>query len=819
MAYTSGVFFLDLENGSDSARAALTTVIVSDNGSGGIRCNKTAHGLTTGAIVTTTLYNGALAGTNMWKITRIDADNFDLDTAVWNVNITDTSGTATPKGGSSKADAFRTLPVAMAAGSTVLGDTVRLMASPDPTSLGQNATFTEGSDTVTLTSAVTANIDACESAWTASANVTATAQSTTQREGTNAASLAIAAGFTTGLIAYKALGGATDFSAYQQVSFMMRANGAVTSGWFELKLCSDAVGAVPVNTIVIPAFSANYWLPIVIDTGAALGNSIQSVALYATADPGTITVFLDNIIACKASSAADSLTHNSLIGKGTGGTEPWMAIDSINGTTIKLGGAYQSRASRSGCKPYYYGATATQTIYKRESISISASITPSGGSTGDLRIAIECGWDRTAMTSQSGLTMVRATPALASSSSASAFGGDTASFGYLNKFYAVGFGARYAMIFNEGWTLGEVGAIACYRGLVNSQAFNLNAEDASVRNFIHCDCVFLPVNTGNATRGVRLRLDKVWGFNGDGTLGSTLGLAPVIDANYTFHVLNKIVIADAEIKGWYAVYAGEFTSLSHVSEATFKNCTIDDCLYDVFGSPVSALFHGCTSTAAYYTSTAAIVTYLNVGGDATSHKFYFPPFQGNCVIYSDTSTRHTASDFAWRIEPSNSAAGDYQLAPKIPVAQIACIANVAHTIKVWVRRANTALRTRLFIDGGFTDGLLDDTYSTEAAAAINTWEQLSLTFTPTQDAVVTVCVQSWGHATAYTWFDDVTVDDVDHLGALNYPDALGVFNNYIAGAADASSMTFLQIDGTIFYGEAGSGGDAGAVYAVVFVAM
>ena len=67
------------------------------------------------------------------------------------------------------------------------GDTVRVMASPDPTSLGQSATFTNGSDTITLASAVTANIDTCENAWTASANVTSTVSSSNFREGTGGA--------------------------------------------------------------------------------------------------------------------------------------------------------------------------------------------------------------------------------------------------------------------------------------------------------------------------------------------------------------------------------------------------------------------------------------------------------------------------------------------------------------------------------------------------------------------------------------------------------------------------------------------------------
>ena len=82
------------------------------------------------------------------------------------------------------------------------GDVIRIAKSPDPTSLGQTAAWTNLSKTVTLqTGAVTLTIDLGESAWTASANVTATADTTQYKEGSKSAKNAIAAGFTTGLAA------------------------------------------------------------------------------------------------------------------------------------------------------------------------------------------------------------------------------------------------------------------------------------------------------------------------------------------------------------------------------------------------------------------------------------------------------------------------------------------------------------------------------------------------------------------------------------------------------------------------------------------
>ena len=112
--------------------------------------------------------------------------------------------------------------------------------------------------------------------------------------------------------------------------------------------------------------STSYKYSFTINKGSALGSSIQSVALYAIADPGTPTILLDNIIACKASSSADALSLTSLISKNSaasGGDEGWYPIQSINGTTVLLdnGPAINANAGRG-----YYGTTETVATYKRE---------------------------------------------------------------------------------------------------------------------------------------------------------------------------------------------------------------------------------------------------------------------------------------------------------------------------------------------------------------------------------------------------------------------------------------------------------------------
>src|SRR3990167_2599676 len=280
---------------------------------------------------------------------------------------------------------------------------IRIAKSSDPTSLGMTAAWTNLSKTVTLNSALTATVELCETAWTASTNVTATA-STICKEGTKSASLAIASGFTSGLATYKTIT-TIDLSGYKQVSFSIRANAAVAASVLQLKLCSDTAGATPVDTINIPAVpGTGRWQVVTVDLGTALGSAIQSVALYAASDPGTVTVLLDDIIACKDSANADSLTLSSLISKTSaaqGGTEGWQGIQSIVGTVILLdNGTATVVSSGRG----YSGTTETVTTYKRETIKTvpdtgtnSVQEIQDSGSSGNL-IEFQGGYDVTTNT-------------------------------------------------------------------------------------------------------------------------------------------------------------------------------------------------------------------------------------------------------------------------------------------------------------------------------------------------------------------------------------------------------------------------------------
>ncbi len=143
MSYTNATFFMDYEGGSDTARADLVPTAYANNGAGLVRvtCNSTAA-YATGAVfdvagTTGSVYVGG------WIVTIIDGTHVDLQGSTFTVNPA-AKGTLTPRGGSQKSDAWKTITSGATAARLQAGDTTRVMASPDQTSLGINGTWTDG---------------------------------------------------------------------------------------------------------------------------------------------------------------------------------------------------------------------------------------------------------------------------------------------------------------------------------------------------------------------------------------------------------------------------------------------------------------------------------------------------------------------------------------------------------------------------------------------------------------------------------------------------------------------------------------------------
>lgn len=301
--------------------------------------------------------------------------------------------------GTSIGTAWLTLQSGATTARVAAGDRVKIKKSPDPTSIG-NATWVDNNSTITLATALTKTIDRCEVAWTGLTNVTATrVTSVPVPEGAYYASLAIAGAFTTGLCAYSNFT-AINLSTYTKVTFWIKANIAnIAAGVFSLILsdqngCANIIENITINTPI-----RAYWQPVTVTlANPANCTAIVSVGLNAISDPGTATVYLDNIETC------NTLTLNSLVGKNLT-NENWYPIRSIVGTSVVLG------CPDTSSTPYFSPvstssesvATYARTVFNSSTPGLSTGVLNKSGTAGSL-VTYSGGWDFDGDGTQNGLT-------------------------------------------------------------------------------------------------------------------------------------------------------------------------------------------------------------------------------------------------------------------------------------------------------------------------------------------------------------------------------------------------------------------------------
>lgn len=138
-------------------------------------------------------------------------------------------------------------------------------------------------------------VEDCEDAWTASANVTATADSSVKLRGTNSSKLVVAAAFTTGVAAYEDFA-SMDLSAEIGLHFWIYSSIATAAGDLQILLDNTSACVSPLETLNVPALTANTWTPVYV-AYATPGNltAIISVGLKVAVDNGAQTVYLDDI--------------------------------------------------------------------------------------------------------------------------------------------------------------------------------------------------------------------------------------------------------------------------------------------------------------------------------------------------------------------------------------------------------------------------------------------------------------------------------------------------------------------------------------------
>lgn len=634
-------------------------------------------------------------------------------------------------------------------GSLAAGDIIRVIGSPDPTSLSQTATFTNKSLTVTLSSAVTANITLCQNAWTAGQATVTCTTSATRKEGTLSVSNAVNVASVNGKLAYFATG-TLDLSSYQQISFWIQSSAAVAANLLRIRLSTDTTGDTATHDFVINvALSASVWTRLTFNNASNMNSAIASIALVQDSTlAGTTTFLIDNIIACKATSSADSLTLNSLISKNTT-NEVWYAIKSINGTAIVVDDSSDQGSGRG-----YGGTTEAITIWKRECLvaspqtaSTNIQVLATNGTSGN-QITISGGWDRTNMSTQSLNCSILMFPDINA-----------------NIWKTTG---NFSTFTNIGAVGGNIG-------------FQFNGTDGVYDNLIVAGTASNPISmSGSARQQIGLNTAILIGPSAAGTSGlgsaattvGTLIAVGLVGHGLSFSGLTEFqannLIARNNTNDGFRVTAN--VSKMRISALTSKdNGAIgldiqDNGTYDIWnfsqsGNGTSAyggLVSGATLRMYYATAgTSGTVTVGNnntiishqEGSVATTNLIYGDGY----TLISDISTVESPATFSWKFSPTNANINSSNPMTFLRPFKVFVKANKTLTFTCRARRDSTSITARIKIYGGRVAGVATNQTST-ASGSINTWETLTVTATPAIDEWIEIFPEAYGGTTLNAWF-------------------------------------------------------------------
>jgi hypothetical protein len=172
-------------------------------------------------------------------------------------------------------------------------------------------------------------------------------------------------------------------------------------------------------------------------------------------------------------------------------------------------------------------------------------------------------------------------------------------------------------------------------------------------------------------------------------------------------------------------------------------------------------FYNCTGVPSTITPTGNnVLPYiLNVaqysqdeGNTVGNNKIYF---QGGLAT-SQTAVRNTPSGYAWSLAPTSTSTVTSQFPLKLKIASVAANGGSAVTVSAYMRRTNTGLTMQLVCPANQPYGPTSDTVASISAAA-DTWQQVSISFTPTQNGVYDIYVYVYGGTTFTGYVDDVGV--------------------------------------------------------------
>ena len=575
-----------------------------------------------------------------------------------------------------------------------------------------------------------------------------------------------------GKIAYCALDNALDLSGYQQISLKMY-HDYVTSGQYNdiiysLRLCTDTQGDTSAHTVplnVPVGQGSDRWITITADLGTNLNSSIQSIALHVevTTESTSTEVILDNIIACKAKSSADSLTLRSVIGKGNTHNSTYYKILAILDKVVLLESHPEATTGIAHSNQNFPKNETTETVttYKRELHMNETYFNTSSSRSGFIYIdqhynfSISGGWNTTDMSSQD-------------SNSGSWFGHPTNHFysamyihdsGKFNISNIGAVGGRYG--FNIEW---HNAAPRTRTNTISNCNFMLNLRNQVIPNCLYDNCIFNSCASSSSGSDMNIR-ETVYNnctfidtliFSRDG-----IGRRSYVGCTFRGSQVQELLYetTQAPDNAEYAI-TDEFSNctfkrleLAHGedwhSHYSFSNCTFEDVNF----------FDLLDGDSGFKNDRLPNFAFINYNNTANDHRLYYI----NCLVTSDSTVTQSGSGYSWKMTPLSVTAEftrDADSPLEFTIAKVAVAANAQVTATIYARRTATntndyvSLAALLLNNGSI--GLTSDIKSSALSGSANTWQQLTLTFTPTVAGVATISALMSASSTS----DSVYVDQM-----------------------------------------------------------
>jgi len=703
--------------------------ITSSTNTSPIQVTVSSHGYSTGDVVI--IYNHAtnLTANGTWTITVVDANNFTLDGS---------TGIAAGSGGSCV---------------KINHMAIKMSANP-------------GIQTITR----------CEQAWTAANGSTVTKDTSYYREGVASAKIAMTSPAASTKYAYFTLPAALNLSSFQAITFWLRNDTAITAGQWKICLCSDTTGDIIVDTFPIPAVpSTGYFLPLTITRsgGGNLGSSIASIALYSDTSPGSNSgIYLDNILACQS----PGLSLQSLITKDSqaiGITDGNYAIRHISedGKIIVIDNLVHDNAVVGlTSRGYGYdGTSETVALYRRETLktplasALSTQVNPiiNSGTSG-YPITISGGWNPSTDT-QDGETFIDGLTGLGYGIYASSqsyisisriscvryYDGvyfpaiDNFNVNLTNNLSCTDACVSLNGVFKSSITVSKINNVnfalyssnycsACNLNIAkiaNNPAISillsglLSSVNLSFNNIINCTNYALQFGGGSSTF---LRSRETANITG----GSISYCTYPVYINYLSGRIRLYGI-NTDGRGTYGIYVSTVGS-NYTEGLILEKCTINE------------------TTEVYIPSSCydAVIYSTNHDNTADNHWAFY---EGG-YARTDASVVHTSPGLSWRICPT-STTRDANYPIRFKIASVLVKSGSQVTVSAWFRRDNTGLTMKLVVPANQIGGPSSQLEASMTAAA-NTWEQLSLSWTPSETGVVDVYAYVYGGTTYNGWVDD-----------------------------------------------------------------